>query len=68
VFLFFPALGVASDEVGSTAGLSGVRWVFLAIASLAVFATIVVVPLVTVGLADRWTSAAPARDAGYAEA
>jgi hypothetical protein len=68
VVLFFPAVGVASDEVGSTAGPSGARWVLLAIASLAVFATIAVVPLVTIGLVDRWTRAAPARDPGYADA
>jgi hypothetical protein len=67
-FLFFPAVGVASEEIGSTAGLSAVRWVLLVVTSLAVFATIVVAPVVTVALADRWTRPAPARRAGFADA
>ena len=38
IFLLFPAVGVASEEIGSTDGLSLLRWVFLVITSLAVFA------------------------------
>ena len=68
VFLLFPAVGVASEEIGSTAGLSAVRWVVLVIASVAVFATIAIVPIVTVALVDRWTRSAPALRAGYADA
>ena len=68
VFLFFPAVGVASEEIGSTYGLSPLRWVFLAITSLAVFATIVVAPLVTVTLVDRWTRSASIRRTEFADA
>jgi peptidoglycan/LPS O-acetylase OafA/YrhL len=68
IFLFFPAVGVASEEIGSTNGLSLLRWVFLVITSLAVFATIVIVALVTVGLVDRWTSPAPANRAELVDA
>ena len=68
IFLFFPAVGVASEEIGSTDGLSPTRWVFLVIASLAVFATIAIAPLVTVALVERWTRPAPARIAEYADA
>ena len=68
IFLFFPAVGVASEEIGSTNGLSLLRWMFLVITSLAVFATIVIVALVTVGLVDRWTSPAPAHRAELVDA
>ncbi len=68
IFLCLPAVGVASEEIGSTAGLSAPRWVLLAITSLAVFATIAIAPLVTVMLVDRWRSPAPARRTEFAEA
>jgi hypothetical protein len=68
IFLFFPAVGVASEEIGSTNGLSLLRWVFLVSTSLAVFATIVIVALVTVGLVDRWTRPSPAHRAELVDA
>ena len=54
VFLCFPAVGVASEEIGSTDGLSVLRWVFLVTASALVFASIAVVAVVTVRLVDRF--------------
>ena len=54
VFLCFPAVGVASEEIGSTVGLSGLRWVFLVATSVLVFASIAVVAVVTVRLVDRF--------------
>ena len=68
IFLFFPAVGVASEEIGSTDGLSPVRWVFLVTTSLAVFATIVIVAFVTVALVDRWTNRSSVRHAEFANA
>jgi hypothetical protein len=52
-FLCLPAVGVASEEIGNTDGLSAVRWVLLVIASTLVFATIAVVAFVTVHTVDR---------------
>src|SRR4051812_3196670 len=37
-FLCLPAVGVASEEIGNTGGLSAVRWVFLVATSVLVFA------------------------------
>lgn len=53
VFLMGPAVGIASEEIGGTGGLSLLRWIGLSAASLAVFATIAVLPIVTVWLVDR---------------
>ena len=61
IFLCLPAIGVASEEIGSTAGLSATRWLLVAITSLAVFATIAIAPLVTVMLVDRWSRPAQLR-------
>jgi len=61
VFLLFPAVGVASEELGDTAGLSTVQWIVVSATSLSVFATIALVPLVTVWTVDRlYRRAAPA--------
>jgi hypothetical protein len=68
LFLCLPAVGVAREEIGSTDGLSLLRWVFLVVTSLAVFATIAIVPVVTVALVDRWRSPSPARRAEHAAA
>jgi general stress protein CsbA len=54
VFLIFPAIGVASEEIGSTEGLSKWRWILLILTSALVFATIAVVPIVAVRLVDRF--------------
>jgi len=53
VFLMFPAIGVASEEIGDTTGLSAGRRVALVVTSLAVFATIAVVAVATVKVVDR---------------
>src|SRR5687768_11266485 len=53
VFLCFPAVGVASEEIGNRSGWSVFRWVAVGCASIAVFATIALAPIVTVRLADR---------------
>jgi MFS family permease len=55
VFLVFPAIGVASEEIGSLDGLSALRVVVVVFVSVLVFATIVVVPIVAGYLADRWS-------------
>lgn len=48
-----PAIGVASEEIGEIGGLSPLRWIALVVTSAAVFATIVVAPIVTVRVADH---------------
>ena len=53
VFLCFPAVGVAAEEIGNRTGWSVFRWIAVAIASLGVFATIAAAPIVAVRLADR---------------
>lgn len=55
VFLVFPAIGVASEEVGSLDSLSALRKAVVVFISVLVFATIAVVPVVTVLLADQWS-------------
>jgi hypothetical protein len=52
-FLCLPAVGVASEEIGNTDGLSALHWVFLVITSTLVFATIALVAVVTVRTVDR---------------
>ena len=52
-FLCLPAIGVAQEEIGNTSNLSAIRWFFLAITSVLVFASIALVAVVTVYLADR---------------
>jgi hypothetical protein len=53
VFLCFPAVGVAAEEIGNRSGWSVFRWIAVVTASIAVFATIAVAPIVAVHLADR---------------
>jgi hypothetical protein len=53
ILLLVPAFGIASDEIGETDGLSAVRWIALLASSGAVFATIVLLPFVTVSIIDR---------------
>jgi hypothetical protein len=52
-FLCLPAVGVASEEIGTTDGLSALRWVLLVITSTLVFASIGLVAVVTVRMVDR---------------
>jgi hypothetical protein len=52
-FLCLPAIGVASEEIGNTAGLSALRWVLLVITSTLVFATLALVAVMTVRTVDR---------------
>ncbi|MGY1663895.1 hypothetical protein ACI78Q_21915 [Geodermatophilus sp. SYSU D00705] len=54
VFLCVPAVGVAGEEIGSTVGFSAAQWLGTAAAGAAVFATIALLPLLTVRLADTW--------------
>ena len=67
VFLLMPAIGVASEEIGATDGLSAIRWVALVATSSLVFATIPVVAIVTARLVDRLRGRAVA-EAGHARA
>ena len=63
-FLCLPAIGVASEEIGNTDGLSALRWVFLVATSVLVFATIPLVAVVTARLVDRWRGRAVHRCCG----
>ena len=51
-FLCLPAVGVAQEEIGNTSDLSALRWVFLTVTSVLVFASIALVAVVTVRLVD----------------
>ena len=51
-FLCLPAVGVAQEEIGSTSDLSALRWVFLIVTSVLMFASIALVAVVTVRLVD----------------
>jgi hypothetical protein len=51
-FLCLPAVGVAQEEIGNTGDLSVLRWTFLVLTSVLVFASIVLVAVVTVRLVD----------------
>jgi hypothetical protein len=67
VFLCVPAVGVASAEIGSTAGFGAAQWLGTVAAGAAVFGTIALLPMLTVRLADTWLGrrrvAVPARAA-----
>ena len=63
LFLCLPAVGVAAEEVGSTAGFDALRWLGVAVSSAAVFGTIALLPWLTVRLTDRWLGRRPARSA-----
>jgi hypothetical protein len=68
VALMFPAVGVASDEIGETAGFTTLNWVAVSLTGALVFATIVVLPVLTLRLVDRSLSrlGVPDRRAGAA--
>jgi hypothetical protein len=59
LFLCLPAVGVASEEVGGTAGFSTLQWLGVGAGGLAVFATLAVLPIVTVRLVDRLARSQP---------
>ena len=54
IFLCVPAVGVASEEVGDLGDLGTVRTVAVAVLGGAVFATLVVLPVVTIRFARRF--------------
>jgi hypothetical protein len=55
VLVMVPAVGVAGEEVGASPGFDALQWLGVAAAGAAVFAaTIGLLPLLTVGLTDRW--------------
>jgi hypothetical protein len=54
LFLCVPAVGVASEEIGSTDGFGLAEWLGVGAAGLGVFATIPLLAVLTVRLADRW--------------
>jgi len=62
VALMFPAVGVASDEIGETAGFTTLNWVAVSLTGALVFATIVVLPVLTLRLVDRALSLLGAPD------
>jgi hypothetical protein len=53
VFLLFPAIGVAGEEIGHVGDVPWWRWVWLVAASIGVFATLLAAPLATVWAVDR---------------
>ena len=53
VFLLFPAIGVAGEEIGHVGDVPWWRWVWLVAASIGVFATLLAAPLATVWAIDR---------------
>jgi hypothetical protein len=50
--LLFPAVGVAGDEIGGTEHFTTLNWVLVSLTGLCVFATIGVLPVVTLRLVD----------------
>ena len=54
LFLCVPAIGVASEEIGSTTGFGLGQWLGVGAGGVAIFATIALLPVLTVRLADRW--------------
>jgi len=47
------SVGVAQEEIGNTGDLSALRWTFLVVTSVLVFASIALVAVVTVRLVDH---------------
>jgi hypothetical protein len=54
LFLCVPAIGVASEEIGSTVGFGALEWLGVGVCGAAIFLTIALAPLLTVRLTDRW--------------
>jgi hypothetical protein len=54
VFLCVPAIGVAQEEVTGTELFDAVQWIGVGSAGLAIFATVAVLPVLTVRLVDGW--------------
>ncbi|MGW6377980.1 hypothetical protein ACWFRB_18170 [Rhodococcus sp. NPDC055112] len=54
-FLCFPAIGVASEEVGYLGDLSTVRLLAVSVFGAAVFATLALLPVLTLRLVKRST-------------
>jgi hypothetical protein len=53
VFLLFPAIGVAGEEIGHVGEMEWWRRLWLVAASIGVFATLVAAPLATIWAVDR---------------
>jgi hypothetical protein len=53
LFLCVPAIGVSGEEIGSTVGFDAFEWFAVGAASVAIFLTIGLAPLLTVRLTDR---------------
>ncbi|MGY1731084.1 hypothetical protein ACI798_06135 [Geodermatophilus sp. SYSU D01045] len=64
LFLCLPAVGVAAAEVGATAGFGALQWLGVVSFGSAVFATIGLLPVLTVRLTDRWLGRRRAVDRG----
>jgi hypothetical protein len=54
LFLCVPAIGVASEEIGSTVDFGALEWLGIGLFGAAIFLTIALAPLLTVRLTDRW--------------
>jgi hypothetical protein len=54
LLLCVPAVGVTSEEIGSTAGFTAGQWLGVGAAGAAIFATVGLLPWLTVRLTDRW--------------
>ncbi|MGY1735986.1 hypothetical protein [Geodermatophilus sp. SYSU D00684] len=64
LFLCLPAVGVAAAEVGATAGFGALQWLGVVGSGAAVFATIGLLPVLTVRLTDRWLGRRRVPDGG----
>ena len=60
LFLCVPAIGIGSVELGATADFSVAQWLGVGTAAAGIFGTVVLLPLLTVRLADHWLGRRPA--------
>lgn len=55
LFLCVPATGVAGEDLGGLVGLSGVQWVGVGLATVGVYAAILLQPVLALRLIARWS-------------
>ncbi|HEX5996335.1 MAG TPA: hypothetical protein VFY84_14435 [Jiangellales bacterium] len=55
LFLCVPATGVAGEDLGGLVGLSGVQWAGVGLATVGVYAAILLQPVLALRLIARWS-------------
>ena len=55
LFLCVPATGVAGSDLGGLVGLSGVQWAGVGLATVGVYAAILLLPVLALRLIARWS-------------